>query len=158
MHTSTTSSREHRHQVILRIIEDQPVPSQFALREQLASRGIDVNQATLSRDLRELGLVKARGGYVLPSGALPPTDPDAALRQAVREWLHEVAVALNQLVLRTPPAGAGPLARALDHSDIKHVLGTIAGDDTILVVCSDARAARRLAARLRSWVPAREQA
>ncbi|MCA8955355.1 MAG: hypothetical protein KDC87_04735, partial [Planctomycetes bacterium] len=101
---------------------------------------------TLSRDLRELGLVKGPEGYEVPDGSRgQPTD---ALHAAVRLWLTGNAVAMNQIVLRTPPGGAQPLGLALDKAGIPEVLGTIAGDDTVLVICPDHKAAVRVSRKL----------
>jgi transcriptional regulator of arginine metabolism len=146
---SATHSKEERRQAIVDLVRTQPVRSQAELADLLAARGFDANQATLSRDLRDLGLRKGPDGYELPT-ELSQQDADRAvgLAHAVREWLTSVAAAQNQLVLRTPPSGAQPLALALDRAPPAGVLGTIAGDDTILVICADLRSARRTAREL----------
>jgi transcriptional regulator of arginine metabolism len=108
-----------------------------------------VNQATLSRDLRDMGLVKGPAGYELPRTAAPAAaDAAVALVQAVRQWLSTVAIAQNLLVLKTPPAGASPLAVALDRAAPDGMLGSVAGDDTILAVFRNAPSARALAREL----------
>lgn len=139
-----TIDRDQRRRRILELVQAGPVQSQAALRELLAREGCGVNQATLSRDLRDLGVVKAPEGYRL-SGAAPAVD---ALEQATRQWLLEALPAQNQVVLRTPPGGAQPLALAIDSVRPEGVVGTLAGDDTVLVITPDARTARSLARRL----------
>ena len=134
-----------RRAAILDVLEEGPVRNQSDLGAALAERGIEVNQATLSRDLRALGVVKGPGGYRLPSGGPAAADPMARMRQALREWLGAATPAQNLLVLRTPPGGAQPLAFAIDNADVEGILGTVAGDDTILIVAPDARTAQRLA-------------
>jgi transcriptional regulator of arginine metabolism len=145
-------SRDERRQAIVALVHARPVRSQAELAGLLAERGHEVNQATLSRDLRDLGLRKGPGGYELPA-ELRQGEADHALglAHAVREWLLRVASAHNQLVLRTPPGGAQPLALALDRQPPAGVLGTIAGDDTVLVICAEPRIARRVAQNLRRW-------
>jgi transcriptional regulator of arginine metabolism len=101
---------------------------------------------TLSRDIRELGLVKTSQGYAVPSAVAAPPGPD--LETVVREFLQDVRVAQHTLVLRTAPGSAGPLAEALDHAGWPEIVGTVAGDNTILVVAPDARAAEGLRQKL----------
>ena len=105
-----------------------------------------MTQATLSRDLRDLGVVKAPDGYRLGGPAPALSD----LERATRQWLLSATPAQNQVVLRTPPGCAQPLALALDGSGLEEIVGTLAGDDTVLVVTQDRPAARRLAHRLES--------
>jgi transcriptional regulator of arginine metabolism len=96
-----------------------------------------VTQATLSRDLRELRLVKTSAGYrPLASAAAEEAPALAPLSRALREFLLDIRSAQNMLVLKTPPGGAQPLAAAVDSEHWKGVAGTLAGDDTVLVVCS----------------------
>lgn len=139
-----TTTKERRHRAILSLVQRQRLRSQEELRQRLDRRGLAVDQGTLSRDLRELGVRKGPEGYELPLEALPGGE----LERAAGEWLLSAAVAKNQIVLRTPPGGAQPLGLALDHAELARVLGTIAGDDTVLVVCADDAAARRLAKEL----------
>jgi transcriptional regulator of arginine metabolism len=155
MPSRTPEPRRQRHQRILRLLERERVRSQAELRRHLQQAGIAVTQATLSRDLHELGVVKGGQGY-----ELPPTPPAATERPdvglAARTWLLDARAAQNLVVLRTPPGGAQPLAFALDRASTpgadEAVLGTIAGDDTVLVVCATAARARTLARRLTSHV------
>ncbi len=143
------NGRQQRHEVILGLIGSHYVHSQAELRDLLGEKGHGVNQATLSRDLRELGVVKGPEGYELPAASVLGRDNElATLHATVKQWLQETVVAQNQLLLKTPPGGAQPLAFALDHTDIPLVLGTLAGDDTILVVCATNKDANRLCQRL----------
>lgn len=134
-------SRTRRHKKILDLVERQRIRSQAELARRLERLGHSVTQATLSRDLRELGVRKGPQGYELSAGAAPP--PGNGLARSVQEFLLEAAPAHHQVVLRTPPGGAQPLAAALDHAGLRDVLGTLAGDDTVLVVCASPAAARR---------------
>ena len=110
-----------------------------------------VGQATLSRDIHELGLVKTATGYKLPGEAVfePALPPVARL---VREFVLEVRAAQNQLVIKTTVGSAQPVAAALDGQDWEESIGTIAGDDTILMVCADKKGASRLAARIQEML------
>ena len=113
--------------------------------------GIDAAQGTLSRDIRELGLVKTPQGYEIPgTGAIAPHGPDLAT--VAREFLLDVRVAQQILVLRTPPAHASSLAEALDQAEWPEVVGTIAGDNTILVVARNSKTATVLRKKLLALV------
>lgn len=139
------SHRDERRARIAALVVSRRVHSQLELSELLAKEGIEVNQATLSRDLRDMGLLKGPSGYELPSEVGPrESDLSLALHNAVHGWLDSAASAENLVVLKTPVGGAQPLAVALDHAQRPGALGTIAGDDTILVVCKSAADARRL--------------
>jgi transcriptional regulator of arginine metabolism len=144
--------RDERRTAILGLLSRQPIRSQAELQVRLRRVGHRVNQATLSRDLRDLGVRKGPHGYELPAGERAQ-GPHGELQHAVAEWLTSVAAALNQLVLKTPPGGAAPLALALDRADLDEVVGTLAGDDTVLVVCANVRAAGRLRRRLAELAP-----
>lgn len=142
--------KPQRHAVILDLIRSRRVPSQEVLRELLCERGIDVAQATLSRDIRELGLVKVPdedGGYVytVPSHVADPTPTLARLLPAL--YLGSDGVG-NLLVVRTLTGGAQPIAVALDREEWPEVVGTIAGDDSILLVLRDARQLEPVSRRL----------
>jgi transcriptional regulator of arginine metabolism len=147
----------YRQSVILQIVDREPIASQEQLRDRLRERGIEATQATLSRDIRDLGLVKraADGAYRRPTAAdaLPPADPNGVLRRAVEEYLRSDDAVDQLVVLRTDPAQAQPLAVAIDRVQLREVVGTIAGDDTILVICrsaADAAAFRERLAKLRT--------
>ena len=118
---------------ILKIISGEQIASQEDLRRRLYHVGVRVNQATLSRDLHDLKLVKTEQGYRQLAG--PGEEKSApSLAQVLREFLTEVRPAQNLLVLKTPPGGAQPIAFALDRAAWKEIAGTIAGDDTILLI------------------------
>jgi transcriptional regulator of arginine metabolism len=139
-----------RQSVILELIASVDVTSQEQLRELLRARSIETTQATLSRDIRDLGLVKAAadGAYRLASARPTGADP-AAVKRAIDEYLRSFEQVEQLLVLKTDPGQAQALAIALDRSGLPDVVGTIAGDDTILVICRSASHASTFAARLR---------
>lgn len=139
---------DSRRERILALLEQAPVRSQAELQQQLAADGFEVNQATLSRDLRALGVVKGTHGYELPQAPLSPQTAHQSLWHAVHTWLLGAEPAQNLVVLRTPAGGAQPLGVALDRAELPGLVGTIAGDDTVLAICSDARKARALIRRL----------
>ncbi|MGH9638799.1 MAG: arginine repressor [Candidatus Acidiferrales bacterium] len=129
--------KRFRQGQILKLLASQPVASQDALRRQLGQLGMRVTQATLSRDLRELRLVKTAEGYrLLSDAAVQESSPLPALARALKDFLLDIRPAQNMLVLKTPPSGAQPLAAAVDSERWKEVAGTLAGDDTVLVICS----------------------
>jgi transcriptional regulator of arginine metabolism len=127
--------KRFRQGQILKVLAGSPVASQDELRRQLVHLGVRVTQATLSRDLRELHLVKTINGY-RPLSAAGAEEPSSipALARALKEFLLDVRPALNMLVLKTPPGGAQPIAAALDAERWKEVAGTLAGDDTVLII------------------------
>lgn len=143
-----SSPRAQRHQAILELLQRQPVRSQAELLERLAERGLAVNQGSLSRDLRDLGVRKGPAGYELSEGRVSPAAAAGELAPAIAAWLLAALPAQNQVVLKTPPGGAQPLALALDRAELDELLGTIAGDDTVLAICGTPRDARALVARL----------
>ena len=139
MATLGKPQRQHR---ISRLLEEQAISSQAQLVEMLAAHGVIATQATVSRDLEELGAVKVRipGGamaYAIPEHAKERTAPDDHLRRVMGEFVVEVAHSANLVILRTPPGSAHVVASAIDRAGLSGVLGTVAGDDTILVVCSE---------------------
>jgi len=144
-------SKLTRQQLILQLIENGNVASQEDLRRGLARHGQKVTQATLSRDIHELGIVKTVNGYARPGdaaaeAALPATE------RLVREFVLSVREAQNQLVLKTSVGSAQPVAAALDGEGWDEMLGTIAGDDTILIICENNRDAERVAGRIREML------
>jgi len=143
--------KARRKAAILEIVEQEAITSQEQLREQLRARGIDATQATLSRDIRELGLVKrAADGAYRRLGAEPVAgDGQAGLRRAVEEYLRTQESVEQLLVLRTDPGQAQPLAIAIDRARVPEIAGTIGGDDTILVICRSAKDAAAIADRFR---------
>ena len=155
MATLGKPQRQHR---IARLLEEQAISSQAQLVEMLAAHGVIATQATVSRDLEELGAVKVRipGGamaYAIPEHAKERTAPDDHLRRVMGEFVVEVAHSANLVVLRTPPGSAHVVASALDRAGLPDVLGTVAGDDTIILVCC--REQRRRVRRRRPGHPGR---
>ena len=143
--------KARRQSVILDVIQREPVRSQEQLRQRVRAQGFDVTQATLSRDIRELGLVKggADGAYQSPAQVTPNGHTArSVLQRALGEYLTRVDRVQQMVVLRTGPGQAQLLGVALDRARLPEVVGTIAGDDTILVIAPDARRARALVKRL----------
>jgi transcriptional regulator of arginine metabolism len=140
--------KQFRRGQILKVIGVESITSQDQLRRRLAQAGLRVTQATLSRDLRELRLVKTTEGYqaLAPVAAAAPADP--GLARAVREFLRDMRPASTLLVLKTPPGGAQPLAAALDGAHWGKIAGTLAGDDTVLIVTPSRSACREVRKRL----------
>ncbi|HSM84791.1 MAG TPA: arginine repressor [Candidatus Limnocylindrales bacterium] len=136
-----------RQQTIVELAHDGPLPNQQELARLLARRGFQVTQATLSRDLNELRLVKTPEGYVLPNGDAA-TEPLPAASRVVREFVREVRRAQNLLVIKTIPGSAQPVAVAIDAEGWDEVVGTVAGDDTILIIAANNKKARQLQTRL----------
>jgi transcriptional regulator of arginine metabolism len=144
-------SKLTRQQLILQLIENGNVASQEDLRRALARHSERVTQATLSRDIHELGLVKTAGGYArAQAAAAEPVLPSA--ERLVREFVLSVHEAQNQLVLKTSVGSAQPVAAALDAEGWEESLGSIAGDDTILIICENKHDAERLANRIREML------
>ncbi len=145
-----------RQGAILELARRGPLPSQDDLRLELAKRGFKVTQATLSRDIHRLGLVKVQQGYTLPEQAAANGNGarilSPRLERLFREFVREVREAQNLLVVKTSTGSAQSVAVAWDAENWDDVVGTVAGDDTILVICSDKKAARKLAARLRGML------
>jgi len=146
-------NKAFRQGQILKLIRAKRIPTQDDLaRELKEAYGIETTQVTLSRDIRELGLVKTPAGYrQVESGAPPRADVESI----AAELLLDARTAQNLIVLRTSPGNANALAVALDKSDWPEIVGTIAGDDTILVVAPDSGAAEKLRARLLGFVATR---
>ena len=143
--------KTQRHAAILKIVRSETVASQERLRELLKGEGFDVTQATLSRDIRELGLVKggADGAYQAPEQpASNGHGSKSLLQRGLSEYLTRVDRVQQMLVLRTGAGQAQLLGVALDRARLPEIVGTIAGDDTILVIAPDVRRARSLVKRL----------
>ena len=143
--------KTRRQSVILDVIQRQPVRNQEQLRRLVRAAGFDVTQATLSRDVRELGLVKggAAAAYQAPA-ATAPNGPTTLplLNRAVTDYLTRVDRVQQLVVMRTGPGQAQLLGVAIDGARLPEVVGTIAGDDTILVIARDPRRAQQLVKRL----------
>ena len=139
-------SKSLRQKAIVTVLDKGPIASQEDLQRALRKYGFKVGQATLSRDIRELGLVKTGGGYAQANEDFSdPSLPPAS--RLVREFVLDIRVAQNLLVVKTAVGSAQPVAAALDSEEWPESIGTIAGDDTILIVCPDKKSAVRLAAR-----------
>lgn len=152
--------KAQRQAAILELVRTEQITSQEALRGRLRERGFDVTQATLSRDIKELGLVKrAAGGYQAPGAdARPGATAEATLRRTARESLRSWEVVQNLMVLRTDPGRAQILALDIDRAALPEIAGTIGGDDTILVIVRDADRARAVADRFAAWLTPGKQA
>jgi transcriptional regulator of arginine metabolism len=151
MHNSAaaiSTTKRYRQGQILKLISSDAISSQDELRKRLAHLKLDVTQATLSRDLRELKLVKTAAGYKPLMVVAGDAAPLSALARALSEFLSDVRAAANMLVLKTPPGGAHPLAAAVDGEHWKEIAGTLAGDDTVLVICSSRSACNGIRKRV----------
>jgi transcriptional regulator of arginine metabolism len=131
--------KTQRQHLVARIIESRAVANQQALVDLLAEEGVVATQATVSRDLEDLGAIKVRmpGGeaaYAIPALPKEQRAPEDHLRRMFGDWVVEVSYSDNLVVVRTPPGSAHVVASALDRSGLPGVLGTVAGDDTILIV------------------------
>jgi transcriptional regulator of arginine metabolism len=138
-------NKNYRQNQILKLIRGRNLHTQDELARALQALKIPATQVTLSRDIRELGLVKTPAGYAQVNAETVAAGPDVAA--LAREVLLDVRQAQNLLVLRTPPANANVLAAAVDQADWPEVTGTLAGDDTVLVVAPDIKTADTLRAR-----------
>jgi len=145
-------SKAARRKAILDVLRKGPVSSQEDLQRAVSRLGFAVGQATLSRDIREMGLVKGGHGYTLPEAGQGPTLMPPSVFRLVQDFLLEIREAQNLLVLKTKVGSAQPVAAGLDAETWPEILGTIAGDDTVLVISSDAKSARRLAIRIREML------
>jgi transcriptional regulator of arginine metabolism len=146
-------SKTQRQHKIVRMLEAQAVTSQAQLVDLLASDGIVATQATVSRDLEDLGAVKVRvsGGetvYAIPQLPKDQPAPEDHLRRVLGDWVGEIAHSGNLVVLRTPPGSAHVVGSALDRAALDGIIGTVAGDDTLIVVASEQSGGVALARRL----------
>jgi transcriptional regulator of arginine metabolism len=146
------TQRQHR---IAKLLESTQVSSQLKLVELLRADGVVATQATVSRDLEELGAVKVRiaGGetvYAIPELPTERHVPEEHLRRVLGDWVVEVRHSVNLVIVRTPPGSAHVVASALDRAGLEEIVGTVAGDDTLLVVANEkfggAKVAKRLSA------------
>jgi len=144
--------KERRQRAIADLIRANALANQEELADRLAALGYAVTQATISRDLEQIGAVKVRRegqlSYALPQQVRMPAAPP--LEAVLRQWVTGVEVAMNMVVMKTPPGSAHLIGVALDRSEIPAVVGTICGDDTIFVACRTASDARDLASDFRS--------
>ena len=148
--------KAYRQAQVLELVDREPISSQEQLRERLQARGIEVTQATLSRDIRDLGLVKrsSDGAYRRPApGESGSTvDHTAALRRTVAASLKRFDVVQQLVVLRAESAQAHPLAEAIDRAELPQVVGTIGGENTILVICRGDQEALAFTRQLEQWL------
>ena len=138
------ASRARRHQLIRRLLSDFDVPNQHQLSELLVADGINVTQATLSRDLKDLGVAKGSNGYVLEGNIADANHDEDALHRTIKREMIEAGVSGVMIVLRTRPGHADPLAFEIDNYHLPEILGTIAGDDTIFITAKSERKAKSL--------------
>jgi len=143
-----------RHNAIRDLVASSLVTNQDQLRRKLRRRGFEVTQATLSRDIHEMRLSKGPGGYSLPNGngAAVEDDGPPPVAEMMESFGLRARQAMNQVVVGTMKGGAQPVAAALDREGWAEVVGTVAGDDTVLVICPDPRQASEVEARLRKML------
>ncbi len=148
--------KHQRHNAIRELVAHALVANQDELRRKLRRRGFEVTQATLSRDIHELRLSKGPGGYSLPNGngvvAAVEDDSPPSVAEMMESFGLRVRQAMNQVVVSTVMGGAQPVAASLDHEGWPEVVGTVAGDDTVLVICPDPRRAGEVEARIRTML------
>jgi transcriptional regulator of arginine metabolism len=153
--TDSRLSKNQRQHRIARLLETNTVVSQSQLVELLSADGVVATQATVSRDLEDLGAVKVRVaggdvGYAIPELPAEQHAPEDHLRRVLGDWVVEVSHSQNLVVLRTPPGSAHVVGSALDRSNLDGVIGTVAGDDTLLCVATEELGGQRLADTLRA--------
>ncbi len=141
-------SKTARHKAILDLLDEGPVESQDTLQHRLERKGFEVGQATLSRDIHELKLVKGSDGYQRPSENAGAESVLPSVMHLVHQFVVEIRQAQNLLVIKTTVGSAQPVAAALDASHWPEVVGTLAGDDTVLVIATDKKKAQTLARRI----------
>jgi transcriptional regulator of arginine metabolism len=142
--------KDQRHNAIKDLLVKTSVTNQDELRRKLAGRGIHVTQATLSRDIRELKLLKGPAGYELPADAEDEDVPE--IGTVLQDFGLEVRQAQNLLIVLTTVGGAQPVAASLDYEEWNEVVGTLAGDNTVLIICPDSRNAAVLKTRIETFI------
>lgn len=151
-----TDARLKRQRALADLLRRRRLTRQDELAAALRDLGFDVTQATVSRDLDQLGAVKIRRGgetrYALPDDLAPASTPEARLRSLFAEWVREVVPAASLVVLKTPPGSAHLVGVALDSAALDAVAGTISGDDTLFVATASDEAARALARLWGGWL------
>jgi transcriptional regulator of arginine metabolism len=153
-HDGTRLNKPQRQHLVAKLLAQRAVASQEQLVELLANEGVTATQATVSRDLDDLGAIKIRSGdgeavYAIPELPKDQRAPDDHLRRVFGDWVVEVSSSGNLVVLRTPPGSAHVVGSALDRAGLADVLGTVAGDDTLIVVVAESVNGRRMASHLR---------
>ena len=145
--------KSDRHSAIRDLLVKTSVTNQDELRRKLAAKGYHVTQATLSRDIHELRLSKGPNGYVLPgSGDEDEDDDQPAIHEILQNFGLEARQAANLIVVVTRTSGAQPVAATIDYEEWPEVIGTIAGDDTVLVICEDPRKALAVKQRIEAHI------
>lgn len=146
------ATKSKRQQTILSLVSRERLGSQEEIRGRLDQLGLSATQSTISRDIEELGLARVHDHeglrYMLPGATASPAMPP--LRHALKEFALSFVVANQLLIVRTPPGAASALGEAIDRANLSDIAGTIAGDNTILVVPGDGVAARDVKSRLRA--------
>jgi transcriptional regulator of arginine metabolism len=148
-------SKTERHNTIRELVAGGAISNQEELRRKLVKRGFDVTQATVSRDIHELRLYKGPNGYALPNGNSNGRNEEEdlpSIHDVLSSFGLKVNQALNQLVLITTSGSAQAVALAIDHEDWSEVVGTLAGDDTVLIICPDQKRASQLRGRLEEMI------
>ncbi|NLD77217.1 MAG: arginine repressor [Acidimicrobiales bacterium] len=152
--TPTRLAKTQRQHLVTKLLAQHDVSSQEQLVQLLADENVTATQATVSRDLDDLGAIKVRAGggdtvYAIPELPHDQRAPEDHLRRVLCDWVVEVAHSANIVVLRTPPGTANVVGAAVDRSGIPEIIGTVAGDDTLLVVAAETTTGADLAARIR---------
>jgi transcriptional regulator of arginine metabolism len=141
-------NKSFRQGQILQIVRAKKIRTQEELARELSERGVKTTQVTLSRDIQEIGLVKTAEGY----RHLPAEQGGQELAGVVDEYMQDIQVAQNLVVVRTSPGNANPLALAIDKEELADVIGTVAGDDTVLVVTPDTETAKRFLQKMLDFI------
>ena len=147
------SDKTRRQQTISRLVAHHEIANQAQLVELLATEDINATQATVSRDLEDLGAVKVRSRAGATMYAIPELAPDRLapidqLRRVMGEWVADITCSGNLVIVRTPPGCAHVVASALDRSGLEGLLGTVAGDDTLLLVADERTGGARVAKKI----------
>ncbi len=140
-----------RQKLVLQLVHKTPIATQSDLQQKLRVAGIKVDQATLSRDIHELGLVRAafdKGYRYALIEEVSPTVPQKSMTM-MKRFVREIDFSCNQIIIKTDAGAAPPVAEALDHMSLEEILGTVAGDNTVLVVVRESYIAKRVVAKLR---------
>lgn len=142
-------NKAYRHEQILHVIRQQEIRTQEELSQELKSRGVRVTQVTLSRDIREMGLVKGPRGYQEAAAVMESTGEEpSAFKHAVSEYVRDVLTAQNLVIIRTVRGTAAPVADAIDQEHWPELVGTIAGEDTVFAAAVDNKRAQEIRERL----------
>jgi transcriptional regulator of arginine metabolism len=144
--------KQQRHHLIRELMLKTTIASQDELRRKLAARGYHVTQATLSRDIHELKLSKGPSGYTFQNGEDSSEDSLPGIYDVLSGFALEVRQSMNLLVLITTTGSAQPVAAGIDYEDWPEVVGTIAGDDTVLIICPDESQAGKLKTKIEGYL------